>query len=64
MLLRKDKDMTAMNRLYQFHSERKAAALVKDNEHSFDSVCSFKAKLAELDQHPYAPLQICCIIAE
>lgn len=36
--------MTAMNRLYQFHSERKAAALVKDNEHSFDSVCSFKAK--------------------
>ena len=44
MLLRKDKDMTAMNRLYQFHSERKAVALVKDNEHSFDSVCSFKAK--------------------
>lgn len=44
MLLRKDKDMIAMNRLYQFHSERKAAALVKDNEHSFDSVCSFKAK--------------------
>ena len=36
--------MTAMNRLYQFHSGRKAAALVKDNEHGFDSVCSFKAK--------------------
>lgn len=36
--------MATMNRLYQLHSERKIAALLKEYEWSFDSMRSFKAK--------------------
>ena len=40
---RKEKDMTAINRFSQLHSERKALASLSDREWSFDLMHSFKA---------------------
>lgn len=40
---RKEKDMTAINRFSQLHSERKALAPLSDREWSFDLMYSFKA---------------------
>ncbi len=43
-LPRKEKDMTAINRLCQLHSECELSALLKGYEWSFDTMRSFKAK--------------------